>query len=552
MMKRACIYFLCFVVGLLLNSNLHAQRGVSTVDSLNKKYVNWYNLDAKSDKVSGVSVDKAYNELLKGKSAKKKIVVAVIDGGVDTAHADLKGHIWKNTDEIAGNGIDDDNNGYVDDIFGWNFLGTKGYNLNVENLEYTRILKRLKPFFKNVKSIDAVPADQVEDYKLYLACTAKYNKEYKTNEAEQKGIEKFEEKLNEAETRIKEYLKKDKITESDLQGITSTDVKITSYKDFLIKVYKQGITAEVLKSAKEQSETYLDKYLNFDFNPRDSVGDDPENISDTNYGNNDVSGTRADHGTLCAGIIAAKRNNGIGINGIASDVLIMALRVVPDGDERDKDIALAIRYAVDNGANVINMSFGKAFSPQKKFVDDAIKYAEQHNVLLIHAAGNDGMNNDSTEHYPTKILNDGTVVTNMINVGASNLKLDKTYPAFFSNYGQTVDLFAPGMNIVSTVPGSNYDKANGTSFSCPVVSGVAALVWSYYPDLTALQLKEVLLSSVTSQAKLKVNLPDKESDVKKIVKFSTLCSTAGTVNAYKALKAADKMTNAKKDLASKK
>jgi subtilisin family serine protease len=514
--------------------------------------VNWYNLDSKSDKVSGVSVDKAYNELLKGKSAKKKIVVAVIDGGVDTAHADLKGHIWKNTDEIPGNGIDDDNNGYVDDIYGWNFLGTKGYNLNVENLEYTRILKKLKPIFKNVKSKDVVSADQMDDYKLYLACTAKYNEEYKTNEAEQKGIEKFEEKLNEAETKIKEYLKKDKITESDLQGITSTDAKITSYKDFLVKVYKQGITAEVLKSAKEQSETYLDKYLNFDFNPRDSVGDDPENISDTKYGNNDVSGTRADHGTLCAGIIAAKRDNGIGINGIASDVLIMALRVVPDGDERDKDIALAIRYAVDNGANVINMSFGKAFSPQKKFVDDAFKYAEQHNVLLIHAAGNDGMNNDSTEHYPTKNLNDGTVVKNMINVGASNLKLDKTYPAFFSNYGQSVDLFAPGMNIVSTVPGSNYDKANGTSFSCPVVSGVAALVWSYYPDLTALQLKEVLLSSVTSQAKLKVNLPNKESDVKKIVKFSTLCSTAGTVNAYKALKAADKMTNAKKDLASKK
>lgn len=551
-MKRASIYFLCLVVVLLFNSNLHAQRGVSTVDSINKKYVDWYNLDSKSDKVSGVSVDKAYNELLKGKSAKKKIVVAVIDGGVDTAHADLKGHIWKNTDEIAGNGIDDDNNGYVDDIFGWNFLGTKGYNLNVENLEYTRILKKLKPIFKNVKSKDAVAADQMDDYKLYLACTAKYNEEYKTNEAEQKGIEKFEEKLNEAESKIKEYLKKDKITESDLQGITSTDAKITSYKDFLVKVYKQGITAEVLKSAKEQSETYLDKYLNFDFNPRDSVGDDPENISDTKYGNNDVEGTHADHGTLCAGIIAANRDNGIGINGIASDVLIMTLRVVPDGDERDKDIALAIRYAVDNGANVINMSFGKAFSPQKKFVDDAVKYAEQHNVLLIHAAGNDGMNNDSTEHYPSKNFNDGTIAKNMINVGASNLKLDKTYPAFFSNYGQTVDLFAPGMNIVSTVPGSNYDKANGTSFSCPVVSGVAALVWSYYPDLTALQLKEVLLISVTSQAKLKVNLPDKESDVKKIVKFSTLCSTAGTVNAYKALKAADKMTNAKKDLASKK
>jgi len=545
-MKRACIYFLCLVVVLMFSSNLHAQRGVSTVDSLNKKYVNWFNLDSKSNKVAGVSVDKAYKELLKGKTSKKTIIVAVIDGGVDTLHADLKGKIWKNIHEIPGNGIDDDNNGYVDDVFGWNFLGSKGYNLNVENLECTRILKKLKPIFKNVKSQDVVAADQMADYKLYLACTQKYNEEYKTNQSELKGIEKFESNLNDAETHIKEYLKKDKITEEDLKGITTTDAKISAYKDFLTKVYKQGITAEVLKSAKEQSETYLDKYLNFDFNPRDSVGDDPENISDTKYGNNDVEGTHADHGTLCAGIIAANRDNGIGINGIATDVKIMALRVVPDGDERDKDIALAIRYAVDNGAKIISMSFGKAFSPQKKFVDDAIKYAETRNVLLIHAAGNDGMNNDSTEHYPSKNFLDGTVSKNMINVGASNLKLDKTYPAFFSNYGQSVDLFAPGMNIVSTVPGSHYDKANGTSFSCPIVSGVAALVWSYYPELSALQLKDVLLSSVTSQAKLKVNLPDKESDVKKVVAFSTLCSTAGTVNAYKALKAADKLVNAKK------
>lgn len=545
-MKKACICLLCFVLALMFNSNIQAQRGVSTVDSLDKKHVNWYNMDLKSDKISGVSVDKAYNELLKGKTAKKKIIVAVIDGGVDTSHADLKGKIWKNTAEIPGNGIDDDNNGYIDDVFGWNFLGRKGYNLNVENLEYTRILKKLKPVFKNVKSKDVVAADQMDNYVLYMACTKQYNEELKTNESELKGIEKFEDRLNAAETSIKAYLNKNEISESDLKNITSTDAKIIAYKDFLTKVYKQGITAEVLKSAKKQSETYIDKYLNFDFNPRDSVGDDPENISDTKYGNNDVEGTRAEHGTLCSGIIAANRDNGIGINGIASNVLIMALRVVPDGDERDKDIALAIRYAVDNGANVINMSFGKAFSPQKKFVDSAIKYAEEHNVLLIHAAGNDGQNNDSIEHYPSKKFNDGSIAKNMINVGASNLKPDKTYPAFFSNYGQSVDLFAPGVDIVSTVPGSNYDQASGTSFSCPVVSGVAALVWSYYPELTALQLKEVLLTSVSSQAKLKVNQPDKESDIKKQVKFSSLSATAGTVNAYKALKAADKLVNGKK------
>jgi subtilisin family serine protease len=536
-MRIKNLVILCFVI--VLSFTLKAQR--STVDSLSKVYLNWYNKDSKIDNIEGVSVDKAYNELLKDKTPKKKIIVAVIDGGVDTAHVDLKGKIWKNTKEIPNNGIDDDNNGYIDDVYGWNFLGnSKGENITSENLEYTRILKKLNPLFKDVKPVDDVSL-QANDYTLYKQCKAKYDEELKKDQTEKEHIDAFAKKRDDANSLISGYLKKEKFEKKDVESINSTDTSITKSKTFLLSLYKKNFTDATLASIRKHNNLYLDKYLNLDYNPRTLVGDDPENIKDNKYGNNNVKGPEPEHGTLVAGVIAADRGNGIGIDGIASDVEIMALRIVPDGDERDKDIALAIHYAIDNGANVINMSFGKAFSPQKSFVDEAIKYAGDHNVLLIHASGNDGENNDSIEHYPSKKFNDGTYAKTMITVGASNLKNDADYAAFFSNYGQSVDLFAPGVNIISLYPENKYEKTNGTSFSCPIVSGVAALVWSYYPELSAVQLKDVLIKSVTSYAKLKVNKPDTKSDVKQQVAFSSLCKSGGEINAYNALKLAAKV-----------
>lgn len=543
-MKSIKFLFALVVFALFLFTSVSAQ--YSTSDSLNPKYLNWHNKDFKSDKIPGVSVDKAYSELLSNAKSKKTIIVAVIDGGVDTAHADLKGKIWKNSDEIAGNGKDDDNNGYVDDVFGWNFIGNaKGENVDVENLEVTRVVKKYEPIFKNIKSESDVKAEQKADYKMYVLAKAKYDKQLKQYATELEQITAFETKLDDAETTIKKAINKEEITKEDLEAITSSEEEIIKAKKYLLNLNSKGFTRSDLKEMKDHNSLYLDKYLNINYNSRALVGDDPENIGDTKYGNGNVKGPDAGHGTLCAGLIAANRNNGIGINGVAENVLIMAIRVVPDGDERDKDVALAIKYAVDNGANIINMSFGKAFSPQKKFVDDAIKYAEAHNVLLVHAAGNDGENNDTIEHYPSKFINDGTVANNMITAGASNFTMDKNYPAIFSNYGMSVDLFAPGVNISSTSPENKYSLTNGTSFSCPITSGVAALVWSYYPDLTALQLKDILLKSVSKQSKMKVYKPGRGSKVRVELKFSKLCKTGGSVNAYNALKLAAKIKTTK-------
>lgn len=549
-MKNSFILFFCLSIFMLVGDRIFSQDNKSGYDSLISKDLNWYNLDPATDKIMGVSTEKAYSNLLTAKTPSKKIIVAVIDGGVDTEHEDLKEKIWINTDEIPGNGIDDDNNGYVDDINGWNFLGNpKGENLKEENLEYTRILKVLTPKFKNVKSESDITRDQEEEYKIYLACKKKYNETLKEYQTSKKNVDAYEKKFNEAENTIKYFLKKDSITEEDLKTITSTNANILEAQKFLQNTFDKKITHTLLASIQKENNLYLDKYLNLEFDARKLVGDDPENILNRVYGNNNVKGPSAGHGTMVAGIIGAVRNNNIGVNGIADNVEIMVLRVVPDGDERDKDVALAIRYAVENGANIINMSFGKAFSPQKEFVDGAIKFAQDNNVLLVHAAGNDGLNNDSIEHYPSKFFDNDSVATTLINVGASGMYNSKDFAAFFSNYGQSVDLFAPGVGITTTYPENEYEEASGTSFSCPIVSGVAALVWSYYPTLTAVQLKQVLLESVEYLKKLKVYVPNKESSSKKKISFSKLCSTGGEVNAYKALIAAEKLAgkNSEKD-----
>ncbi|HLO90302.1 MAG TPA: S8 family serine peptidase [Lentimicrobium sp.] len=512
----------------------------SSVDSLDKKYFNWFNLSP-DEKYQGASVDKAFNELLKDRTPAKKVIVAVIDGGVDISHPELQGKIWTNSDEIEGNGIDDDNNGYIDDVHGWNFIGgADGRDVYYENMEFVRILKELTPKFGNIVSEKEVAAGDLNNYDLYLRCKKEYDKEYENYSAQRKNVEKFEQKFKNPKEIIQAYLKKDKFTLEDLKNIKTDNEIIKQSRDYLIDWNKKGVTPEFIASYKKQINEWLDYRLNMDFDPRSTiVKDNPADINDRYYGNNDIKGPSAFHGTFVSGIIAANRENGIGIKGINSNAEIMVLRVVPDGDERDKDVALGIRYAVDNGANVINMSFGKYFSLRGAFMEDAIRYAEAHNVLVIHSAGNEADNTDLTDNYPSARYSDGTKSSTMITVGANTYKKGKTFCGRFSNYGkETVDIFAPGVDIVSISPGSKYSQGDGTSFSGPVVAGVAALVWSYNPNLTASQLKDILLNSADVYPKMKVYIPGKK---KEKALFSDLCVSGGSVNAFKALKEASKI-----------
>ncbi|MCT4647968.1 MAG: S8 family serine peptidase [Carboxylicivirga sp.] len=540
---------LTILIVLLLNtegvySNYKSDKGkpVSAVDSLDQKNINWYNLDGLNDNIYGASVEKCY-EYLSNKTVKKNIVVAVIDAGIDIHHEDIKSKIWINKDEVPDNGVDDDNNGYIDDVNGWNFIGNKdGVNIKNENLEFVRLYRSYKNQFYNKNKQD-VPSSLMDNYNLFTESKEKYESERNKYLQRDKRLTMLATRVLDSETKLKNFLKQNDLTKDDIEKVSSSDESVLKAKSYMLYLYRNGYSLESFRGMREHVDLYLDTLLNLNFIAREKIiGDNINDFSDLDYGNNNVIGPKADHGTHVAGIIGADRTNKIGIKGVASNVTIMPVRTIPKGDEYDKDVALAIRYAVDNGANIINMSFGKESSPQKHMVDEAVKYAESKNVLLIHAAGNSGVNIDNMTHYPDSELSSGQLAKNWISVGASSSHLDKEFVGVFSNYGRNkVDLFAPGVDVVSLFPGDKYVANSGTSMACPVVSGVAALIWSYYPELSAQQLRAVLLESVQEFSKHKVYKPALGNSKKKKTKFGKLSGTGGIVNAYLAAKAAEQM-----------
>ncbi len=526
--------FFIFCIFTILSFSVSAQR-------------NWHHKDPKKDKFQGISTDRTYEELLKGKTS-KTVIVAIIDSGVDTTHEDLKGKFWVNEDEIPGNGTDDDNNGYIDDIHGWSFLGNpKGGNIQHETLELTRVYKELVRKYKNADTTH-LNGNEKKEYAFYLKVKKDFDTRYKKAKDEYDGFSRFSDNYNASDEIVKEKLQKKEYTTADLQPLLNDpDQVVRNASGYLVTLFSKGFDIEIYNAYKNEVDNDYKYQLNLDYNPRNIVGDDPNNENDSIYGSNDVTGPSAGHGTFVAGIVGASRNNGNEANGIADNVKIMVLRVVPDGDERDKDVANAIKYAVNNGAQVVNMSFGKDYSPNKFMVDKALALANRKKVLLIHAAGNEAENNDIKWHYPINLTNDSskTITDYWIEVGASSPKAGKELAASFSNYGKkNVDLFAPGVNIFSLKPGQKFESANGTSAASPVTCGVAALLMSYFPNLDRKRIKDILLKSATP-IKKKVYIPNEEDPHSKKVSFSTLSRTGGVVNAYNAVKLALEKENGK-------
>lgn len=502
---------------------------------------NWQNLDLEVDGVPGISTEKAYKELLNNKES-KTVVVAVIDGGVDMAHEDLKDKIWLNKAELANDSLDNDSNGYVDDLYGWNFIGGRnGKNVQYDNLEVLRLVRELHPKYVSVLPTTPLSEEERRKFLRYQQMNTDYMNKLQIAQLTERAIKSFKRQVdsilskmnngNPSLAEIRKYKPKDKLEGKALALMSKTMRDVDDFHAFY----------EELEEGVKHYEAEVNYHLNMAYDPRNIVGDDYENSKEQAYGNPDVKGPDALHGTHVAGIIGADRDNAIGIMGVANDVKIMVLRVVPNGDERDKDIANALFYAVDNGAKIVNMSFGKAYTKDKAIVDSAVRYAMQHDVLLIHAAGNEGQDNDTKPNYPNRnyvdslSLNMG-IAENWIEVGASGWKYDETLVADFSNYGKrTVDVFAPGVAIHSTVPGSKYKNEDGTSMAAPVVSGLAALIRSYYPQLSAKEVKRIILESVVKPAhKVKVV----QDNSKKKVQLSDISTTGGIVNAYRALKLA--------------
>jgi len=506
-----------------------------------EEFNRWAHADLATDTIPGMSLDKAY-KFLEGKTG-VTVVVGVIDSGIDIEHEDLKDVLWTNPNEIAGNGIDDDKNGYVDDIYGWNFLGGNGESAP-EQLEITRLYAKYKNRFegKTLETINEGEKAEFEKYQEYLkAYEVSGGRHFKTMERLAQIEGNFD--------AVKAFLGKDSFTIEDLQAVKTDDEKLQAQIGDVLGLYGRGLDEKAFLEYYETQKQNKNYDLNFD--GRAIVGDNPTDFNDTNYGNAFVIGSKEaeSHGTHVSGIILATRNNNIGLDGVAHNAKLMSVRAVPDGDERDKDVALAIRYAVDNGAKVVNMSFGKSFSPYRHWVFDAIKYAEKHDVLLVHAAGNSSKDIDVKDNWPNDSMDKVVeIADNVLTIGAMSSSYNENLPASFTNYGKlNVDVFAPGVQIYSTVPQNKYDKFSGTSMASPEVAGIATLVRSYYPQLSASQVKHIIMNSGT-EINMEVVLPgskSKENPNGKKVKFSELSISGKVANAYNALVLADKMVNGK-------
>jgi cell wall-associated protease len=505
---------------------ISAPLNVKKVAPLNENDLKrWSHLDIVNDTIPGMSVDRAYSELLKDKKG-VKVIVAIVDSGVDIEHEDLKSVVWTNSKEIPGNGIDDDKNGYVDDIHGWNFLGDS----TKENLEYERIIK-------NKDLVDEV---------TYQEAKAIYDKKIAEAKAGKSRLEELLFGTNSADAVLTKHFAKPVYTLKDVNEIVTQDTLLLEKKVMMERMLSYGLSVVDLTAAIQVDVDGMIALLNGDnlkTDYRKVVGDNPDDITDIKYGNSNVMGPDKKgilHGTHVAGIVAQVRNNAIGGDGIANNVEILTVRAVPDGDEYDKDIALGIRYAVDNGAKVINGSFGKSFSPHKQWVYDAIKYAEKKDVLIVHAAGNDAKDIDGYDNFPNDSDDKLTeFADNMITIGALNFEYGEKVVARFSNIGKVnVDVFAPGVKIYATTPENTYKYLQGTSMAAPNAAGVAAIIRSYYPKLSASQVKHILMDSgvaITTDVVVGGNLKDSRS-------FTALSKSGKMVNAYNALLMAEKMS----------
>ncbi len=501
----------------------------------------WYHKDFSTTNVYGVNTNNAY-KFLESKGLKPRtVVVGVLDSGVEVDHPGLINNMWKNPNEIPNNGIDDDKNGYVDDIYGWNFIGGKTADVDADNLEVTRMVKKYQPIFEGTDSAKnrANQTKMPEEYAMYQ----KSKKLFDEKGSEAKQYYQYFSGFNNAIPSIVKTLNGKTLTKANLAAIKPASQEDSRNLQILNSLVQEAENVgktpkeveELLKKEVEGAlkhyESQATKHYNLDFDPRkEIVGDNYDNYNEKHYGNNHYEGPDASHGTHVSGIIAGLPHGNEAQYGVAHKVAkIMTVRAVPDGDERDKDVANAIRYAVDNGAKILNMSFGKAVSPGKKHVWDAMKYAEKKGVLLVKAAGNDNQNIGENEYFPTNFMkqsDEKPFVSNMIVVGASTNN-SQNLRARFSNYnGKMVDVFAPGQEIYSTVPDAKYEYLQGTSMASPVVAGAAAVLWAYMPSLTPQQIKEALVKTVNKST---VN-----ANVDSSANFDQISVAGGVIDLYKA------------------
>ena len=538
-MKRLFIIGICTFLHLVVV----AQTNVSNI--------NWHWKDYDTDTVHGISLQQAYKYLQGFNKKPSPVIVAVMDGGVDTMHIELKNKLWTNPKEIQNNGIDDDKNGYIDDIHGWNFLGGKdGQNINKAAAEKSRIYHKFKAQFELITDTNELKSEiQKNQYKIWkqTAQEIEFSDEDAANLQYIKMATNALQKLGKV---IIKEINDSNFTVQTLEpfqplGRTTLDAKLAYLRTAqILGIEKESSYTEVIADLKEYIEG-KDKSANAKSTPPENIRaaiikDNYENFADKYYGNNDITGPSSKHGTHVAGLVASIPDSSWKVDKLYPAIQIMGIRVVPDGDEYDKDVALGIRYAVDNGAKIINMSFGKSYSPEQIWVDSAIRYAASKDVLIVHAAGNEYYDLNIKPVYPnpySNFLKD--TAKNVITVAASSdYFINETLLTDFSNYGSSiVDVLSPGNKIYSTIPGVyNHGYLQGTSMAAPIVSHIAAMIRSYFPSLTALDVKKIIKQSVwkPNDQEISYEIPQKEETKS----LSEIASAGGIVNAAKAIQIA--------------
>ena len=555
-----CFVFIANIVSCFSQENTTSSNlfTIKQDSSLN----NWFQKDYLQDGLPGISLDKWYKQN-KRIPKTNEMIVAVIDTKIDLKHEDLENQIWINTKEIANNGIDDDGNGFIDDVNGWNFLGySNGGYIKWGNNEFVRIIRKWAQVFKD-KTAEQLSKNELNQFKEYERAQLKFGTETKFYKNWLRSLQYLIKVYPLVKDTLKHYFPKEDYTNQQLDSLyqkhkindksfrsrrDDNDKDLGALIDYMrVSLGSNQNTLTDIKDQESQLNSIVNECLNLEFNERHFINDDVFIAKGNNEIINSIKKeyTIENHSTLVSGIIAAERTNDIGIKGVAPHTKIMPLVICSNVDEHDNDIAAAIRYAVNNGAKVINMSFGKEFSLYKNRVINAYKYAEKHDVLLVHAAGNNSFNVDENPYYPSDVdyENPDEVVDNFITVGSISQKIDSSFVSEFSNYGKkNVDLFAPGDKIYTTTAGNSYAYDSGTSLAAPMVSGTAAMIWSYYPKLTAKEVKQIILESGTAYD-IEVLIPGGEG---KKAKFSELSKSGKVLNAYNAMQLAEKVSKKKR------
>ncbi|MGB5699599.1 S8 family serine peptidase [Muriicola sp.] len=513
--------------------------GQGTNDSIDLVNRFWHQKDLEIDSIPGTGLDRVHNELLKDKKG-VEVVVAVLDTKVDIFHEDLEGRIWINKDEIPGNGIDDDENGYIDDINGWNFLGNKeGEDILYQQPEYVRFVRRYNKEFSGKTIID-IPEEQIDVFRKYYEAKKKLETEYEEAIVKKSSFDSIYDLYQESKLLISKHLNDSLITTEKLKNLESINPSLKKYTSFFINfILEYGIEDSDMQWNKLYFQNRVIRDLNIEYNDRALLHENERDILDKDYGNPIVYGeANIEHSIGVCGILAATRDNGLGIDGFSNNIKIMPIVMVSEGDEHDKDVALAIRYAVDNGAHIINMSWGKYLSLNEHWVIEAIKYAWENDVLIVSSAGNDSKNIDNDTYYPTDYFEGEEYVNTFILVGGTTRYFDEHLVATFSNFGKRdVDIFAPADEIYTTNTSNSYKVSKGTSYSSPIVAGTAALIKSYYPEFSSLEIKTIILDAGTPvNFEIELNL---EGNSTKMVPFSEVCKTGKIINTYNALLFAD-------------